>query len=111
MTSVFEVSDNGQVTAINQQGLDYFNQFVDELPEARLVSFEPGPHRVMLEADTREEALVELGILKASMLTSDNSNVMVMATKDYPFSAEAVQQLLELDADIERFKISQEPLQ
>jgi len=107
----FDVSENGQIIGVSTEGLAQFNQFVAELPETRLLDIGSEPRRVMLAAGNQEEAMIELGVLKASMKRANNPNVMVMAAKDYPFSPEAVRQLLELDADIERFKISQEPLE
>lgn len=108
--ALFDISENGQIVGISSEGLAHFNQFVAELPETRLLDIGSDPRRVMLSAEGQEEAMVELGILKASMKRANNPNVMVMAAKDYPFAPEAVRQLLELDADIERFRISQETL-
>lgn len=108
--ALFDISENGQIVGISSEGLAHFNQFVTDLPEARLLELGSDPRRVMLAASNQEEAMVELGVLKASMKRANNPNVMVMAAKDYPFAPEAVRQLLELDADIERFRISHEAL-
>jgi hypothetical protein len=108
--ALFDISENGQIIGVSREGRAYFNQFVTELPETRLLDLGSDPRRVMLAARTQEEAMVELGVLKASMKRANNPNVMVMAAKDYSFAPEAVRQLLELDADIERFNISHEAL-